>query len=68
MYCGGKNRQWGKNGGNCTICGEAWDLPEKLFDKGGKKYLGKITKTYLMNSKIDIKVIVSLIMNITVSY
>jgi hypothetical protein len=49
--------------GKCSICGEAYDKPNKLFEKGGAMYLGKIVKTYNQGQQIDVNVVVSLVVN-----
>jgi hypothetical protein len=43
-------------GGKCGICGEPYDRSVKLFEKGGKMYIGKIVKTYLQGQQIDVKI------------
>jgi len=43
-------------GGKCGICGEPYDRAIKLFEKGGKKYLGKIVKIYTQGEQIDVKI------------
>lgn len=47
-------------GGKCGVCGEAYDKPNKLFEKNGRMYLGKIVQTYKQGEEIDVKVKVSL--------
>lgn len=60
MFCGGANTQWAKNGGECGICGDAFDEPEpRTYEKGGKKYLGKIVKRYTKGDSIPVTVQVS---------
>lgn len=44
--------------GKCGICGEPYDKPVKLFEKGGAMYTGKIVKTYTQGQQIDVKVMV----------
>ena len=55
LNCGGTKRQWEDNGGQCGICGEAWDEP-KIYTKGGDKYLGKIMRTYDVGTFIDVHI------------
>ena len=50
-------------GGKCSICGEAYNAPTKLFDKGGPMYLGKIVKTYTQGQQIDVNVVVSRVLS-----
>ena len=45
MFCGGTMHQWDLNGGQCGICGDAWDA-EKKYERGGSRYLGKIVRHY----------------------
>ena len=45
-------------GGKCGICGEPYDRQNKLFEKGGALYTGKIVKTYRQGEEIDVKVVV----------
>ena len=60
MFCGGFSTHWEKNGGRCGICGDDFAQPEpRMFEKGGAKYLGKVVRTYLPNSLINISVVVS---------
>lgn len=56
MFCGGKSHQWIINQGKCSICGEAWDEPNKKFEKGGEKYLGYILREYKTGSVMDVTV------------
>ncbi|CAF3730305.1 unnamed protein product, partial [Adineta steineri] len=56
MFCGGVGHQWNTNGGKCGICGEPYDRAVKLFEKGGRKYLGKIVQTYKQGQQIDVKI------------
>lgn len=46
-------------GGKCSICGEPYDRPNKVFEKGGAMYIGKIVKTYTQGQQIDVTVVVS---------
>lgn len=46
-------------GGKCSICGEPYDKPVKMFERGGEKYKGTIVKTYNQGEQIDVKVVVS---------
>jgi len=48
-------------GGKCGICGEPYDRANKLFEKGGAMYTGKIVKTYTQGQQIDVPVVVSLV-------
>ena len=48
-------------GGKCGICGEAYNSENKLFEKGGEMYTGKIVKAYNQGQEIDVTVVVSLI-------
>ncbi|CAF1408670.1 unnamed protein product [Adineta ricciae] len=59
MFCGGTYHQWTVNGGKCSICGEAYDLKDKLFDLGGKMYLGKIVRTYTQGATIPVTVVLT---------
>ncbi|CAF3505076.1 unnamed protein product [Rotaria sordida] len=59
MFCGGTSHQWTRNGGKCSICGEAYDLERKLFDVGGEMYLGKIVRTYIQGSIIPVTVVLT---------
>ena len=43
-------------GGKCGICGEPYDRAVKLFEKGGRLYLGKIVQTYAQGQQIEVKV------------
>ncbi len=43
-------------GGKCSICGEPYDRANKLFEKGGTKYLGKIVQTYIQGQQIDVQI------------
>jgi hypothetical protein len=45
--------------GKCSICGEAYDLKNKLFGMGDSMYLGKIVRTYIQGATIPVTVIVS---------
>jgi hypothetical protein len=45
--------------GKCSICGEPFDRANKLFEKGGAMYTGKIVKTYTQGQQIDVTVVVS---------
>lgn len=47
-------------GGKCGICGEPYEKPVKLFEKGGEMYKGTIVKTYTQGQQIDVKVMVGL--------
>ncbi|CAF0739159.1 unnamed protein product [Rotaria sordida] len=38
MFCGGTQLQWNVHRGKCSICGEPYDKPAKLFEKGGAMY------------------------------
>ena len=46
-------------GGKCAVCGEAFDKPVKLFERGGAMYKGTVVKTYIQGQQIDVKVMVS---------
>jgi len=59
MFCGGIQHQWNVHKGKCSICGEAYDKPNKLFEKGGSLYLGKIVKTYRQGEAIEVKVVLT---------
>ncbi len=48
-------------GGKCGICGERYDRANKLFEKDGAMYTGKIVKTYTSRQQIDVAVVVSLV-------
>ncbi|CAF0918643.1 unnamed protein product [Adineta ricciae] len=56
MFCGGIGHQWNNNGGKCGICGEPYDRAAKLFEKGGRLYLGKVVQTYAQGQQIEVKV------------
>ena len=43
-------------GGKCGICGEPYDRTAKLFEKGGRLYLGKVVQTYAQGQQIEVKV------------
>jgi hypothetical protein len=59
MFCGGLQHQWNNQGGKCSICGEAYDKPNKLFDKGGAMYRGTSVRTYTQGQQIDVKVVLT---------
>jgi len=59
MFCGGLAHQWNNNGGKCGICGEPYDRPVKLFEKGGQMYKGTSVKTYQQGQQIDVKVMLT---------
>jgi len=59
MFCGGLQSQWNVHRGKCGICGEAYDKPNKLFEKGGAMYTGKIVKTYNQGQQIDVTVVLT---------
>jgi len=59
MFCGGINHQWNQHGGKCGICGEAYDKPNKLFEKGGALYKGTSVKTYSQGQQVDVKVVLT---------
>ncbi|CAF0742985.1 unnamed protein product [Adineta ricciae] len=59
MFCGGLGHQWNVNDGKCSICGEAYDKPIKVFEKGGAMYKGTIVKTYNQGQQIDVKVVLT---------
>ena len=44
------------SGGKCGICGEPYDRAEKLFEKGGRMYTGKIVQSYKQGQEIEVKV------------
>ena len=44
------------SGGKCGICGEPYDRAQKLFEKGGRMYTGKIVQVYNQGQEIDVKV------------
>ena len=46
-------------GGKCAVCGEPFDKPVKLFEKGGSMYKGTVLKTYNQGEQIEVKVMVS---------
>ena len=53
MNCGGFNTQWNINGGKCGICGEGFNS-EKLFEKGGRLYVGTIVRTFYKNCEMKV--------------
>ncbi|CAF4209973.1 unnamed protein product [Adineta steineri] len=59
MFCGGIGHQWNTNDGKCSICGEAYDKPVKLFEKGGAMYKGTIVQKYTQGQQIEVKVVLS---------
>ncbi|CAF1008607.1 unnamed protein product [Rotaria sp. Silwood1] len=59
MFCGGTQHQWNVHGGKCGICGESYDRPVKVFEKGGAMYTGKIVKTYNQGQQIDVTVVLT---------
>ncbi|CAF1289427.1 unnamed protein product [Adineta ricciae] len=59
MFCGGTQHQWATHGGKCSICGEPYDRVNKVFEKGGAMYLGKIVKTYNQGQQIDVTVVLT---------
>ncbi|CAF0837106.1 unnamed protein product [Adineta steineri] len=59
MFCGGIGHQWNINDGKCSICGEAYDKPVKLFEKGGTMYKGTIVQKYTQGQQIEVKVVLS---------
>ncbi|CAL4239254.1 unnamed protein product, partial [Meganyctiphanes norvegica] len=38
--CGGMSHQYGRNGGKCGICGDAWELNPRPSEAGGKYATG----------------------------
>ena len=57
VFCGGFATQFGKNDGNCGICGDSYDGPSpQLHETGGNFGNEVITKTYLMGAVVDIEV------------
>ena len=47
-------RQWGRNGGKCGICGDPWDgLREN--EAGGRYAKGIITRNYTEGQIIDVR-------------
>lgn len=60
MNCGGYNVII-QNGLKCGICGEDINVVPKLFEKGGKLYVGEIVQTYAEEQEIKVSVVVSLI-------
>jgi len=59
MFCGGIQHQWNAHGGKCSICGEPYDRVNKVFEKGGAMYTGKIVKTYNQGQQIDVTVVLT---------
>ena len=57
MNCGGTNRMWYTNGGQCGVCGDPFDGP-RLFERGGDKYLGRIVRDYVQGSSVDVEILV----------
>jgi len=57
VFCGGADTQFNKNGGRCGICGDAYDEAKPRHHESEGLYGNKvITKTYVMNSVIDLEV------------
>ena len=48
-----------RTGGKCAVCGEPFDTPVKLFEKGGSMYKGTVVKTHNQGEQIEVKVMVS---------
>ncbi|XP_061197891.1 uncharacterized protein LOC133206002 [Saccostrea echinata] len=55
LFCGGKNRQWGKNGGKCGICGDPWDGVREN-EAGGRYAKGIISRRYKEGEIIEAQV------------
>ncbi len=53
MFFWNKNRI--KKEGKCGICGEDYSVP-KLWERGGRNYLGKSVRTYNQGQTIDVYV------------
>lgn len=56
LFCGGKWKQHGENGGKCGICGEDASLQPKLFEKGGSYYQNYVYAKYPVGGIIDASV------------
>lgn len=57
LYCGGFSRQWNKNGGNCGVCGDAWDQrTPRPHEYGGRFGQGVTVRKYMINSVVTIRV------------
>lgn len=58
MFCGGKQHQYGTNGGKCGVCGDPYDAPQPRDNEGGGKYSsGIISKCFEKTASfIEVKV------------
>ncbi|XP_064596476.1 uncharacterized protein LOC135463086 [Liolophura sinensis] len=55
LYCGGREVQWGWNGGKCGVCGDRFDGP-RHNEAGGKYATGIISRNYAQGGVIPITV------------
>ncbi|XP_062592172.1 uncharacterized protein LOC134253624 [Saccostrea cucullata] len=55
LFCGGKDRQWGRNGGKCGICGDPWDGVREN-EAGGRYAKGIISRRYKEGEIIEAQV------------
>ena len=57
LFCGGVEKQFSVNNGQCGICGDAFDDPSpQQHETGGRFGSAVVTKSYVMGSVIDIEV------------
>ena len=57
VFCGGVDRQFNTNNGDCGVCGDSYDDQHpQLHETGGKFGNGIVSKTYVMGSVIDIEI------------
>jgi len=57
VFCGGVDRQFNNNNGDCGVCGDSYDDQHpQLHETGGKYGNGIVSKTYVMGSVIDIEI------------
>lgn len=57
LNCGGLNRQWNKNNGNCGVCGDPYDIKKPEFIHPGEYAKGIITKTYRKARRLKLRYI-----------
>lgn len=57
LYCGGFNRQWQKNYGQCGICGDPFNVPLPRDNEYGGKYgLGVIVRKYNPGADVTLRI------------
>lgn len=57
LYCGGFQRQWQRNNGQCGVCGDAFDAPKPHDNEYGGKYgLGVIVRKYNPGAEFLIRI------------